>query len=117
MPIALTREAVKRAHWTAQAAQVLHQHAPAIAQTCAEAPENTTIVAVVEQDCSFGGSWTLPHKHLHEGIQRLEDQEGKWLLTFTPLTSLEKIEQQCDSVTRLASKRGAAIERWLSQHQ
>jgi hypothetical protein len=117
MPIALSREAVTRAHWTAQAAQVLYRHAPAIAQTCAEAPENTIIVAVVEQDCSFGGSWTLPRKHLHERIQRLEDQEGKWLLTFTPLTSLERIEQQCASVTRLASKRGAAIERWLSQHQ
>jgi hypothetical protein len=116
MAITLTRQAVERAHWTAQAAQVVHQHAPTIAQTCAEAPENTIIVAVVEQDCSFGGAWTLPRNHLHERILHLEDQEGKWLLTFSPLASLEGIKRQCASVTRLASKRGAAIERWLDKH-
>jgi len=116
MTIALSKQAVEQARWTAQAAQVLHQHAPIIAQTCAEAPENTIIVAIVEQDCSFGGSWSLPREQLHERVQYLEDQEGKWLLTFAPLASLEVIEQPCTSVNRLASKRSEAIERWLSKH-
>lgn len=116
MPIALTREAVERAHWTAQAAQVVQQHAPTVAQTCAEAPANTIIVAVVEQDCSFGGSWVLPRNRLLEQTLHLEDQEGKWLLSFSPLTSLEGIERQCTSITRLANRRGAAIERWLDKH-
>lgn len=116
MTFQLDRAAVERAQWTAQAAGILHQHASTIADTCAEAQAGSLVVAVVEQDASFGGAMTIPREQLHERIVQLEDHEGKWALTLTPMATLKEIEDLCAGVARLASRRSAAIERWLSAH-
>jgi hypothetical protein len=116
MTVHLTREAAERAQWTAQAAGTLHRHASTIADTCAEAQAGSIVVAVVEQDSSFGGTMTIPREQLHERIIQLEDHEGKWALTLTPMTTTKEIEELCAGVARLASRRSEVIERWLSLH-
>ncbi|HLG76210.1 MAG TPA: hypothetical protein VKX46_07340 [Ktedonobacteraceae bacterium] len=114
MKSALTREAVEKTQHIVRATEVLQQQAPAIAQTCAEAETDTIVVATVEQDCSYGGAYAVPRSELRERVMHLEDEEGKWTLTLDPLTSVQEIEKRCSDIGRLASRRGAAIQRWLN---
>jgi hypothetical protein len=114
MGIVVTWEAVERARWVVQAAGVLRQQAPAIARSCAEAEQDSMVVAVVEQDTSFGGTWAIPRAELFQRVSQMEDGEGKWVLSFEPMTPVDVIEARCADVARLAGKRGETILRRLN---
>ncbi len=117
MAIVLTKEAAERAQWVVRAAEALHEQARAIAHTCSEAEEDEIIMAAVEQDLSFSGTWIIPRGQMYDDVLHLEDNEGKWVLTFGPLTSVEEIKDRCTTMAHFARKRREAIQRWLNLHR
>jgi len=114
MGFVLTKEAVDRAKRTVRAADVLHDKARAIAQVCAKADPDEVVVAVVEQDGRFGGTWPIAAAQLSTRVEHLE--AGGWVLLFSPSTPVGDIEARCRELARLASRRWDAMRRWSAVH-
>lgn len=111
-----SREAEERARWTVQAVEAMCREAETIAQTCARAQNDAIIVAAVEADTSFSGAWAIPHTEMREHILQLEDSEGKYVVAFAPLSSVDVIEKHCKVIAHLAERREQAIRRWRDAH-
>lgn len=110
-----SREAMERPYRTIQATKVLREKARTIERATTNARADEVIVAVIRNDLSFGGVWTLARESLARQIFIVED-EGGWSLIFSPNTSVPQIEERCDELARIAQKKGEAMRRWASRH-
>ena len=110
-----SKEAMERPFRTLQATKVLREKAGIIASATTNARADEVIVAVIRNDLSFGGVWTLAREDLVRQVPVVED-EGGWSLTFSPNTSTSNVEQRCDELARIAQKRGEAMQRWAQRH-
>ncbi len=103
------RQAIERANRTVEATEVLRANSWAIAGACADARPGEVVVAVVGQDLSLRGVWTMASENLRARAHDLED--GGWLVTFSPGERMEVIEARCVEMRRLASMRLEALQR------
>jgi hypothetical protein len=112
--VADPRDASRRARRAIEAAETLHDRAPAIAQVCMKAASDQLVVAVVEEDGTFGGAWPVA---LSEVAARLDPLEaGGWTLTFAAQTPEEEIRARALEMARLAFRRWLALRRWVARH-
>ena len=108
------REASRHARRAIEAAETLHDRAPAIAQVCARAASDQLVVAVVEENGAFGGAWPVA---LCEVAARLGPLEaGGWTLTFAAQTPEEEIRTRALEMARLAFRRWLALRAWVARH-
>jgi hypothetical protein len=112
----LSKDALERIKRTIDAAEVLHEHAPEIAQACAQAIRTESVIAFVRSDLSFGGVVTAPTKHVSAHIHELED-EGGWSQMFEPKEGVKDIEQRCLDMARNAFARWEMAMRWASRQR
>ena|SRR5947209_20171063 len=111
-----SREAMKRPYRTLEAVRVLREKAGVIERATNNARADEVVVAVIGNNLSFGGVWTLAREDLARQVSVVED-EGGWSLTFSPNTPAAQIAQRCDELARIAQKRGEAMQRWARRHR
>jgi len=110
-----SKEAIERPYHTYQAAGIIREKAGSIEHVTAAAGEDEIVVAVVQQDLSFGGLWTLAREDMIRQVLLLED-EGGCSLIFSPNTTIAQVERRCNELARIAFKRWEAMKRWVSRH-
>jgi hypothetical protein len=108
--------AMQRPRRSMRAAEVLRNNAWAIKLAAADAREDEIVVAVVRDDLTFGGAWTIAREDMIRQIPALEGKDG-WSFTFSSQTPLEEIERRCYEYTRLTNRRWELMQRWSSRHQ
>lgn len=106
---------MERPYRTLEAMKVLREKAGIIARITTNAQANEVVVAVIRDDLSFGGVWTLAREDLMKQVPVVEE-EGGWSLIFSPNTQVAHIEERCDELARLAQKRGETMRRWMARH-
>ena len=114
MPI-FSKEAIERPYRTFQAAGVVREKAGAIEHVTAFAQEDEVVVAVVQNDLSFGGVWTLAREDMIRQVLLLEG-EGGWSLVFSRYTTIAQVEKRCNELANIALRRWEAMKRWVSRH-
>ncbi len=107
-------EALDRAQRAVQAAGLLREKVPIIAQVCAAANLDDVVVAVVEQNLVFGGVWPIPRSQVQERVAPLES--SGWVLIFSPRVSTAHVAAQCEAFGRIAGERAASMRRWADRH-
>jgi len=110
-----SKEAMERPYRTVKATEVLRKNAAIVARATTNAQADEVVVAVICNDLSFGGVWTLAREDLVRQVPLVED-EGGWSLTFSPNTSTSNVHQRCDELARIAQKRGEVMQRWVQRH-
>jgi|SRR5579863_988468 len=110
-----SREAMERPYRTIEATKVLREKAGVIERATNDARADEVVVAVIHEDLSFGGVWTLALENMAKQVLIVED-EGGWSLIFSPNTPIAHIEQRCDELAGIARKRGEAMQRWARRH-
>ena len=110
-----SKEALERPFRTIEAMKILREKAGIIEKVTAAARSDEIVVAVIRNDLSFGGVWTLSREDLAKQVLVVEDEDG-WSLTFSPKTSLAHIEKRCNEVAGIAQKRGEIMQRWMREH-
>ncbi len=110
-----SKEAMERPYRTVEATEVLRGKAEIVARATSDARHDEVVVAVICHDLSFGGVWTLAREDLVRQVHIVED-EGGWLLTFSPNISASHVEQRCDELASIAQRRGDAMQRWALRH-
>lgn len=110
-----SQEAIERPSRTVEAARVLREKAAIVEHATSNARSDEVVVAVICNDLSFGGVWTLARENLMRQVLVVED-EGGWSLSFSPDTSATHVEQRCDELARIAQRRAEAMQRWLRSH-
>lgn len=110
-----SKEAMERPHRTIKAMEIVREQAQAIARVAADARENEDVVVIVQKNMTFGGVWTLMRSRLIKQIKLVEDK-GDWSIIFSPKTSAEQIEERCNGIARLASRRLEGMKRWTEKH-
>src|SRR5579863_5438176 len=98
-----SEEAMERPKRTLEAMRVLRERAGIVAYATSNAQADEVVVAVICNDLSFGGIWTLAREDLARQMHVVED-EGGWSLTFSPHTSAVRVEQRCDELAGIAQK-------------
>jgi hypothetical protein len=110
-----SQEAIERPYRTLEAARVLRGKADVIEHATANAHEDEIVVAVIHGDLSFGGVWTLAREDMARQVLLVED-EGGWSLLFSPNSTVTHVEERCDELARIATKRAAAMQNWLRRN-
>ena len=111
-----SQEAIERPSRTVEAARVLREKAAIVEHATSNARSDEVVIAVICNDLSFGGVWTLARENLMRQVLVVED-EGGWSLSFSPDTPAAHVEQRCDELARLAQRRAEVMQRWLLRHQ
>ncbi len=111
-----SKEALARPSQTLQAAGVLRGQIEAIHRAAEDAREDELVIAVVQDDLSFGGVWIVARDRLVQQLPLVEDQSG-WSFTFPPGISLAQIEERCLEFTRVSLKRWQAMDHWANRQQ
>ena len=110
-----SKEALERPKRTIEAMRVLREKAEIIEKVTNDAHTDEVVVAVIGNDLSFGGVWTLSREDLARQVLVVED-EGGWSLTFSPKTTVDHIEKRCNEVAGIAQKRWGIMQRWMRKH-
>ncbi len=109
-------QALERPLRTIHAAEVFHNHARAIAQTCAEATATETGVAVVTPDFTFDGLWVFPSGDLARRVPEVEYAEG-WTLLFSAGANVAEVQERSVRLARCSFRRWEALRRWTGKHE
>ena len=110
-----SEEALNRPQRTIQAAKILREKAEAIVHVTGNATEDEVVIAIISSDLTFGGLWTLSRDGMSSQIAIIEEKGG-WSFTFSPHTTREQVDERCDELIGLASRRWDAMQRWLKRH-
>jgi hypothetical protein len=111
-----SQEAIERPRRALEVPTILRSKAPAIERATSEAHKDEIVVAVVNEDLSFGGVWTIAREEMLRQIPIVEG-DGGWSFTFSAQTSAKEIEHRCAEYSRIATRRWDVMQRWISRHQ
>ena len=111
-----SQHAMERPRRSMRAADILRNNAWAIELAASDAREDEIVVAVVREDLTFGGAWTIAREDLIRQIPALEGKDG-WSFTFSSQTPVTEIERRCREYTQLTNRRWELMQRWSSRHQ
>lgn len=103
MPNRITPQAVERARRSIEAADVFLQHAPVVAQACADASDGEIVVALVGHDNTFLGVHVVPIMRLYSTV--MEYGAESWSLIFSAGTGILEIEMRCKQMKKYAEAR------------
>ncbi len=79
-----------------------------------EAASDQLVVAVVEEDGTFGGAWPVALREVAARLGPLE--AGGWMLTFAAQTPEAEVRARALEMARLAFRRWVALRKWVAQH-
>lgn len=105
-----SEEAMERSLRTIQAVELVRRNASKIAHIAADAREDEIIAVTVQKDLTLGGVWTIAKSELVQQVPLLEEAGG-WSLLFSPRTTMSQVEQRCQEVARLATRRWEVMQR------
>jgi hypothetical protein len=111
-----SQEARERPTRTLQAARILHEQAATISRATHDARADEMVIALVQPNLQFGGTWIIARDSLITQVPLIEDQGG-WSLLFAPATDQAQVEARCDEYTRIAYKRWDAMQRWIQRQR
>ena len=99
-----SEDALNRPRRTLQAIETLRGKAEAIAHVSESAHGDEVIAVIVQTDGAFGGIWTLAREEMVRQMHIVEDKGG-WSFTFSPHTSTAQVEERCNKLASLVSRR------------
>jgi hypothetical protein len=107
--------AMERPRRSVRAAEILRKNAWAIELATSDAHDDEIVVAVVRDDLTFGGAWTIAREDMIRQIPALEGKDG-WSFTFSSQTPTVEIERRCNEYARLSNRRWELMQRWVRRH-
>lgn len=105
----LTPEAVDRAQRSIAAAPVFAQHAEVIAAQTPDLPTDDVLVAVVDTDYAFRGTWIVSRAEMVERVPELEG-DG-WAMVCSHNSDADQVRHRSTEMASLAAKRIEMIAR------
>lgn len=111
----LSPEAVDRAQRSITAAPVFAEHAEVIAAQTPDLPSDDVLVAVVDPDYTFSGTWIVSRTEMVERVPELEG--GGWAMVFSHRSDADQVRHRAGEMSSLAAKRIEMIARVRAKEQ
>jgi hypothetical protein len=112
----LTPEAKERARRTMAVAAVMAEHADEIAAATGVLPERHVLVAVVDSDNAFAGTYQVSETELIERIAELEGPSGL-AMVFSRGIEPAHVHGRTSELASIAEQRIATIERITARRE
>ncbi|MEP6600026.1 MAG: hypothetical protein ABJB98_11350 [Actinomycetota bacterium] len=106
----LSPEAKERARRTVDVATVFGEHADEIAFAVGDVPDGHVLVAVVDGEHAFSGTFHVSTDELVERVSALEGPGG-WAMVFSPGANVDHVRRRTDEMACIARQRIDAIDR------
>lgn len=106
----LSPEAKDRARRTVDVAGVFREHADQIAYAVGDVPDGHVLVAVVDGDHAFTGTFHVGTEELVERVSALEGPGG-WAMVFSPGADADHVRRRTGEMASIAQQRIDAIDR------
>ena len=104
----LSPEAVARAEGSILAAPVFADHADLIASLTPDLPTDQVLVAVVDTDYAFTGTYVVARAELVDVVPDLEG--AGWAMVFSHRSDADSVRYRANEMASLAAKRITMIE-------
>jgi hypothetical protein len=106
----LTPEAQERARRTIAVAEVFADRAEEIAYAVGDLPDGHVLVAVVDGEHVFGGTFHVASTEVVERVPALEGEDG-WAMVFVPGIDADHVRQRTSELASIAQQRIEVIDR------